>query len=170
VVLLQVCRGLFDAHKLVFSLLIAIAIQRDAGLIKSAEWDFFLRGSRSRSSSSDPSTTGCSSRQAQVDNPAPEWLPERTWQGLRALAAAVPVFAGMPTAISANPEQWQSLLLGSQEQMKGSMGGGACNAAGSKEADMAVGWSKAAVDRMAQLWGSPTPLTAFQRLLLIKVS
>ncbi|CAG9323486.1 unnamed protein product [Blepharisma stoltei] len=40
----NICRGLFNAHKLIFSFLLAAQIQRDAGLIKEAEWAILLRG------------------------------------------------------------------------------------------------------------------------------
>ncbi|XP_044766447.1 dynein axonemal heavy chain 6 [Coccinella septempunctata] len=40
----NVSRGLFERHKLVFSFLLCIAILTDAGVIKSAEWNFLLRG------------------------------------------------------------------------------------------------------------------------------
>ena len=164
------CRGLFDAHKLVFSLLIAIAIQRDAGLVSSAEWDFFLRGSQSSSGNShSTSSSNTGSKHAQLANPAPDWLLERTWQGLKALAAAAPVFADLPTALAANPGLWQPLLLGAQREIRSCGSGGGRDPSAASEAGMAVGWSKAALDHMAQLWGAPSVLTAFQRLLLTKV-
>jgi hypothetical protein len=40
-----VCRGLFEAHKGIFSFLIASAIQRDAGIIHPGLWGLLLRGS-----------------------------------------------------------------------------------------------------------------------------
>jgi dynein heavy chain len=44
VIYTNVCRGLFEAHKLIFSFLIAIQINRKAGLVSDALWSVFLRG------------------------------------------------------------------------------------------------------------------------------
>ena len=37
-------RGLFEEHKIVFSLMLCPDIIRQAGLISDSEWNFFLRG------------------------------------------------------------------------------------------------------------------------------
>ena len=42
-----VCRGLFEEHKPLFSILICLAIQRAAHEVLEDEWNFFLRGGRS---------------------------------------------------------------------------------------------------------------------------
>lgn len=41
---LNICRGLFNAHKLIFSFSIATKIQRLSGEINYGEWNMFLRG------------------------------------------------------------------------------------------------------------------------------
>ncbi len=45
VVFTNVCRGLFEAHKLIFSFLIATSIDRQYKLIQQDLWSVFLRGS-----------------------------------------------------------------------------------------------------------------------------
>ena len=40
----NVCRGLFEEHKLIFSFLITIQINRKAGLVSDLLWSSFLRG------------------------------------------------------------------------------------------------------------------------------
>jgi len=40
----NVCRGLFEAHKLIFSFLIAIQINRKNGIVQDSLWTVFLRG------------------------------------------------------------------------------------------------------------------------------
>jgi hypothetical protein len=42
--MLQVCRGLFEVHKPIFSLLMVCAIQRQAAQIPAEEWNYLLRG------------------------------------------------------------------------------------------------------------------------------
>jgi dynein heavy chain len=44
-----VCRGLFEEHKSLFSILICLAIQRAAREVLEDEWNFFLRGGRTHS-------------------------------------------------------------------------------------------------------------------------
>ena len=46
-----VCRGLFEEHKPLFSILVCLAIERAAGTVPEAEWAFFLRGGRVPSAS-----------------------------------------------------------------------------------------------------------------------
>lgn len=43
-VYVNICRGLFEKDKLLFSFLITSAILRQQGEIDATEWNFFLRG------------------------------------------------------------------------------------------------------------------------------
>ena len=45
VIYTNVCRGLFEEHKLIFSFLISIQINRKAGIVSDLLWTVFLRGS-----------------------------------------------------------------------------------------------------------------------------
>ena len=40
----NICRGLFERDKLLFSFLIAIKCKMSEGVIRPREWNFFLRG------------------------------------------------------------------------------------------------------------------------------
>ena len=40
----NICRGLFEVHKLLFSFLIATSINLENNKIPQREWQFFLRG------------------------------------------------------------------------------------------------------------------------------
>ena len=40
----NICRGLFEAHKLIFSFLISINIEKDAKRISDNEWNALIRG------------------------------------------------------------------------------------------------------------------------------
>ncbi|XP_063979949.1 dynein axonemal heavy chain 1-like [Diachasmimorpha longicaudata] len=66
----NVCRSLFEKHKLHFAFLICIRIQIDTDSVDTSEWRYFLSG-------------GSSSQQNL--NPAPEWLPERSWLEIQSL-------------------------------------------------------------------------------------
>lgn len=41
----NVSRGLFEQHKLIYSFMLCVEIMRQQGNLTDAEWDFFLRGS-----------------------------------------------------------------------------------------------------------------------------
>lgn len=40
----NVSRGLFERHKLVFSFMLCVAINKESGSITEAQWNFLLRG------------------------------------------------------------------------------------------------------------------------------
>ncbi|KAJ7552868.1 hypothetical protein O6H91_06G073600 [Diphasiastrum complanatum] len=61
----NVCRSLFEKHKLLFSLILCIKILQEMGEVNTAEWRFLLAGATS-------SITTHS-------NPAPDWLTEKSW-------------------------------------------------------------------------------------------
>lgn len=41
----NVARGLFEQHKLIYSFMLCVEIMRQQGVLTDAEWNFFLRGS-----------------------------------------------------------------------------------------------------------------------------
>ena len=61
----NICRSLFERHKLMFSLLLTIAIQKQSGLIDQREWRFLLAG---------PTET-----EIPEPNPDPKWVTEKVW-------------------------------------------------------------------------------------------
>ncbi|XP_075039903.1 dynein axonemal heavy chain 1 [Mixophyes fleayi] len=67
----NVCRSLFEKHKLMFSFLLCVRILMDQGLINMDEWRFLLSGA------TVPPLT---------ENPCPEWLTERAWRDIQALS------------------------------------------------------------------------------------
>lgn len=75
----NVCRSLFEKHKLLFAFLFAVRILMDEKVIDAKEWHFFLAGG------------------APLDdepNPAPKWLTQKSWNevlSLKALPAFVEV-------------------------------------------------------------------------------
>ncbi|KAJ9522811.1 hypothetical protein QJQ45_019799, partial [Haematococcus lacustris] len=92
----MVCRGLFAAHKMIFSFLIATAIQRDAGAIPAEQWNFLLRGATTLMPPGTPAT--------ELD-----WLPSSTWSALASLDRAVPAFQGkLLASLQTRPREWQA--------------------------------------------------------------
>lgn len=48
-VYIDICRGLFESHKKIFSFLICTSIRRQGGLISPVSWSLLLRGSNAAS-------------------------------------------------------------------------------------------------------------------------
>jgi dynein heavy chain len=68
----NVCRSLFEKHKLLFSFLLTIRILMNDNKIDMDEWKFLLAGG----------ITGPSNLQ----NPAPQWLTQQSWEEILALS------------------------------------------------------------------------------------
>ncbi|XP_054832932.1 dynein axonemal heavy chain 1 [Eublepharis macularius] len=66
----NVCRSLFEKHKLMFAFLVGIRILMNEGKINMEEWRYLLSGGAVKTSR---------------ENPAPEWLNERAWNDILAL-------------------------------------------------------------------------------------
>eukprot|EP00898_Chlorokybus_atmophyticus_P006606 jgi/Chlat1/6947/Chrsp52S06617 len=80
---INVCRGLFEEHKPLFSFLLCTSILRDAGTIAPVEWNFLLRG---------PIATGSLPPRPSSTSP---WLTEAMWKGVVYLDANVSAFRGL---------------------------------------------------------------------------
>ncbi len=44
---INVSRGLFEQHKLIYSFMLCVEVMRERGEISDAEWQYFLRGAAS---------------------------------------------------------------------------------------------------------------------------
>ena len=89
----NICRSLFERHKLMFSLLLCVAVAKQKGLIDGREWRFLLAG---------PTDTEISE-----PNPAPSWVTEKVWIEI-VNCARLPAFAGFDNAFTANVEHYRS--------------------------------------------------------------
>ena len=67
----NICRSLFEKHKLLFSFLLTVRIQQANRLINDVDWSFLVQG-------------GASTKLKM--NPAPHWTPENVWQLILALS------------------------------------------------------------------------------------
>ena len=93
---LQVSRGLFEEHRLVFSFLICTAIMRHSTSISDAEWNFLLRGCGAQ--------TGKMEVGARPDVP---WLPAKAWELVHGLEKLVPKrFDGFVAAFGEDLNSW----------------------------------------------------------------
>ncbi|NWX92741.1 DYH1 protein, partial [Nothoprocta pentlandii] len=67
----NVCRSLFEKHKLMFAFLVCVRIMMNEGQINMDEWHYLLSGGAIK---------------MMRENPAPEWLYERAWGDILALS------------------------------------------------------------------------------------
>jgi dynein heavy chain len=89
----NICRSLFEAHKLLFSFTVCIKIMQGQGRIDPDEWRFFLSGS--------------SGGVENVANPAPEWLTSQVWTPLCSLSR-LPSFIGIAASVAGDIQQWRA--------------------------------------------------------------
>ncbi|KAJ3125137.1 Dynein heavy chain 1, axonemal [Nowakowskiella sp. JEL0407] len=74
----NVCRSLFEKHKLLFAFLLTIRILMNNNKIDLDEWKFLL--------------TGGTANEKKIPNPAPDWLSGRAWEEIQSLST-LPMFS-----------------------------------------------------------------------------
>ncbi|XP_069845209.1 dynein axonemal heavy chain 6 isoform X1 [Dipodomys merriami] len=79
---INVSRGLFEQHKLIYSFMLCVDIMRQHGSVTEAEWNFFLRGSSGMEKERPP-------------KPEVPWLLPATWFACWDLEESFPVFQGL---------------------------------------------------------------------------
>uniref|UniRef100_A0A8D2JQJ9 Dynein axonemal heavy chain 6 n=1 Tax=Sciurus vulgaris TaxID=55149 RepID=A0A8D2JQJ9_SCIVU len=95
----NVSRGLFEQHKLIYSFMLCVEIMRQQELLTEAEWNFFLRGSAGLEKDRPP-------------KPEAPWLSTAMWFACCDLEESFPVFQGLTQYILVQPI---SICLGSFE-------------------------------------------------------
>jgi dynein heavy chain len=88
----NVCRGLFERHKLIFSFLITTTIMRNYKTISFAEWNFLLRGGSNLSAGKTPDAS---------------FISQVQWEMVAALQENLTSCAGICDHISANIKDWK---------------------------------------------------------------
>ncbi|KXZ54227.1 hypothetical protein GPECTOR_5g319 [Gonium pectorale] len=91
----NVCRSLFEKHKLMFSLLLATKILQNQGRIDAREWRFLLAGP--------------TSSEITQPNPAPDWLTDKAWNELINLSA-LPNFKGFADHVAENCDHYRAIF------------------------------------------------------------
>ena len=91
----NVSRGLFEAHKTIFSFLICTSIRRKEGGISEQEWNYLIRGVGVFKGDTQP-------------NPLPKYISNASWTLALTLDRDVPnKFAGLVKDISDNKALWE---------------------------------------------------------------
>lgn len=92
---LNVSRGLFVAHKVLFSFLIASSINRKAGKIDEVLWGMLLRGA------------GAFNRSGMPENPNPSLMSQVAWDLAYFMQLTAPKYEGIATHIIENGAAWE---------------------------------------------------------------
>uniref|UniRef100_A0A1I8MW68 Dynein axonemal heavy chain 2 n=1 Tax=Musca domestica TaxID=7370 RepID=A0A1I8MW68_MUSDO len=88
------CRGLFEKHKLLFSIHMTAQILANAGRLVEAEYEFILKGGI------------VLDKQGQPPNPAPHWISEQAWDNVTELDK-VAGFHGIIDSFEQSAKLWQ---------------------------------------------------------------
>ncbi|KAJ3048328.1 Dynein heavy chain 7, axonemal, partial [Rhizophlyctis rosea] len=99
---LNVCRSLFEKDKLVFSFLLTISILRGRNEVNMDEWRFLLTG-------------GIGSGDANVANPDPTWITERSWADICRLST-LPAFRDFHQTFKNSVADWKHIFDSSEPQ------------------------------------------------------
>ncbi|KAM9363597.1 dynein axonemal heavy chain 6 [Symphorus nematophorus] len=141
---INVSRGLFEQHKLIYSFMLCVEVMRQRGEISDAEWQHFLRGSASL-------------EKDYAERPDVPWLSDFYWQTCCELEDTLHCFKDISKEItrthihiklgrfeaSINPENWEGYV-----------------------SELPLGESKEVKQEISGYWNEK--LGAFQKLVLIK--
>jgi len=89
----NVCRSLFEKHKLLFSFLLCVAILKGHNRIDMTEWRFLLAGP--------------TSAVVEGPNPAPEWLSDAAWCSICSLAK-LDAFICLDVDFARSLDEWRA--------------------------------------------------------------
>lgn len=92
------CRGLFESHKLLFSLQLCLKILETKGMLNQEEFNFFSFG------------TGFVDRGSQRRNPAEDWLPSSCWDNISELDK-LSGFQGIVSSFEQMHRDWKGWYL-----------------------------------------------------------
>lgn len=99
----NICRSLFEEHKLLFSFLLTIKLLMGSQLINLLEWRFLISGSTATS--------------IDATNPDPSWIEDRMWREVCALSS-LSAFETLASSLAANTSQWRKLFDSTDPQVE----------------------------------------------------
>jgi dynein heavy chain len=94
----NICRGLFNTHKLIFSFLIAFQICKNMGEITDQEWNMILKG------------VVVDKVEKKYKNPDPELIDEKQWTFILNLELLHENFTELPQHFERNLAQWKQWI------------------------------------------------------------
>jgi dynein heavy chain len=104
----NVSRGLFEAHKIIYSFLITCNIRRNSGQIQDLWWNTLIRGA---------GPISIEDKRDQPENPAPKFISDIGWNIIWYINCAdQPVFGGIAKDMIDNFEAWNRWLMCDEPQ------------------------------------------------------
>jgi len=97
------CRGLFESHKLLFSLQLCFKVMEAAGSIPPEEFNFFAFGA------------GLVDKNLQKHNPAQDWLSSGSWDNLTEIDK-LPGFQGIVSSVEQNIREWRQWYMSAKPE------------------------------------------------------
>ena len=95
----NICRGLFNTHKLIFSFMIATRILLQSQDISVPEWNLFLKG------------VMIDGDLKNIKNPDPQIISDKTWRMVLNLDCMSPNYEGLPESIVLSLPIWKEWFL-----------------------------------------------------------
>ncbi|DBA03742.1 TPA: hypothetical protein N0F65_004159 [Lagenidium giganteum] len=99
----NICRSLFEEHKLLFSFLLTIKLLQGQNKIDSLEWRFLISGSTPHS--------------IEAPNPDTSWIEDRTWREVCALST-LPAFEQFVGSVRTNTLMWRKIFDSADPQIE----------------------------------------------------
>ncbi|KAK2580549.1 hypothetical protein KPH14_007682 [Odynerus spinipes] len=99
----NVCRSLFEQHKLMFSLILCVGLMRAEGTLNEDLWAFLL--------------TGGVALDNPYPNPAPSWLTDKSWSEI-VRAADIPTMQGLKRSFDQRISMWKDCYDSANPQEK----------------------------------------------------
>ncbi|KAM6980842.1 dynein axonemal heavy chain 1 [Aplochiton taeniatus] len=90
----NVCRSLFEKHKLMFAFLVCARIMMNENKIDMSEWRYLLSGGMALK---------------QLANPAASWLSDRAWQDILGLSA-LPTFSSLADSFPQHTDDFKTIF------------------------------------------------------------
>ena len=97
----QVCRSLFEEHKLMFAYLVTIALEDAGGNVDPIVWKFLISG-QSLTPTDEP-------------NPAPHWITKRMWTEILAMSG-LPNWSGLSRGFAEEIDGWKAYFDAGEPQ------------------------------------------------------
>ncbi|XP_055012614.1 dynein axonemal heavy chain 2 [Boleophthalmus pectinirostris] len=97
------CRGLFEAHKLLFSFQMCAKILEVSGILNMDEYSFFLRGGL------------VLDKKDQMYNPCTSWLQDSAWDNITTLDK-LPNFHGITASFEQKPKEWHKWFTSTEPE------------------------------------------------------
>jgi dynein heavy chain len=98
----NVCRSLFEAHKLMFSFLLCIKILQGDSLVDALEWRFLI--------------SGMSLAKYELANPDPSWIESNVWDEILNMTGGLPFFADFADSFAQRVAEWKTIFDSSAPQ------------------------------------------------------